>query len=85
MDGKVGKADRSKQTIVMSNFTPTERKQVHSLTKRGICDRKAVYRIRLDKTMYRYVTFLLGPNIFLCTKAIHEYSAVGNHRHPSKS
>jgi hypothetical protein len=45
MDGEVGKAKRSKHVIVIPDFTPTERTQVHRLPEQRVFDRKAGYRI----------------------------------------
>jgi hypothetical protein len=41
----------------MSNFTPTQRTQVHRLPKRGVYDREAVYRI-LDEGLVCHVGFV---------------------------
>jgi len=41
----------------MANFTPTERTQVHRLSKRGVYDREAVYRI-LDEGLVCHVGFV---------------------------
>ena len=41
----------------MSDFTPTERTQVHRLPKRGVYDREAVYRI-LDEGLVCHVGFV---------------------------
>src|ERR1017187_6277235 len=42
----------------MSDFTPTERTQVHRLPKRGVYEREAVYRI-LDEGLVCHVGFVM--------------------------